>query len=62
MENGIPPSGDSTLVGSVKKFACEDCFELRGLQTLTCQENGKWNGSLPTCNSESMQSTEYTDI
>ena len=48
--NGLPAVGNSTIVGSVKKFACRECFELEGSQFRYCQEDGQWNGSVPTCN------------
>jgi cysteine-rich repeat protein len=42
--------GNSTAVGSVQIYRCEECHELSGPQTLTCQENGTWDGSVPACN------------
>ena len=51
VENGLPAIGNTTL-GSVKKFECEDCFELIGSQTLICLMTGVWNDSSPTCNRE----------
>ena len=49
VKNGVT-SGDSIVVGSVKTYSCDECYELHGPQTLTCQEDGYWNGSVPTCN------------
>ena len=54
VENSLPTIGNTTTLGSVKKFECKDCFELIGSQTLTCLLTGSWNDSPPTCNRESI--------
>ncbi|XP_062510209.1 uncharacterized protein LOC134186269 [Corticium candelabrum] len=50
VENSLPTIGNTTTLGSVKKFECKDCFELIGSQTVTCLLTGSWNDSPPTCN------------
>ena len=49
VENGLPSVGNTTTVGSLKKFRCKKCFALHGPRSLLCQDNGSWNGSIPTC-------------
>ncbi|XP_066300831.1 CUB and sushi domain-containing protein 3-like [Branchiostoma lanceolatum] len=33
----------------VKNFTCGSGYELDGLATITCQADGKWSGSVPSC-------------
>ena len=50
--NGLPPIGNSTIVGSIVTFECEKCFKLNGSLSRICEENGLWSDSLPTCDRE----------
>ncbi|XP_039985255.1 E-selectin [Xiphias gladius] len=55
------PEGDAHLIpkcsqsptdlqpGSTCIFSCEAGFELQGVQTIQCFENGQWSRAIPTC-------------
>ena len=47
------PNGVSNGTGSVEDshhyFTCDEGFSLVGRNTLFCNDEGKWNGSVPTC-------------
>ncbi|XP_073244634.1 uncharacterized protein [Porites lutea] len=47
------PNGVSNGTGSVEGchhyFTCDEGFSLVGRNTLFCNDEGKWNGSVPTC-------------
>lgn len=40
---------DSTTVGSIVKYHCDDDYWLVGPTDLTCTKEGKWSGDAPTC-------------
>ena len=40
---------DARVVGDVATYHCDDGYELIGDDVQTCQLNGNWSGSLPTC-------------
>lgn len=40
---------DSTTVGSIVKYFCDDDYWLVGPEELTCAKDGKWSGSAPSC-------------
>ena len=48
-----PANGNVTLrgnsVGDTAAFTCNPGFQLIGISVLTCQNDGTWNDSLPTC-------------
>lgn len=39
----------STSVGGTTTFRCRPGFVLDGNQVITCQEDGQWNGTIPSC-------------
>ena len=43
---------DRTLVGATVTYTCDTGYTLSGSRMRTCQANGTWTGSDPTCNSE----------
>ncbi|XP_078660161.1 uncharacterized protein LOC144904888 [Branchiostoma floridae x Branchiostoma belcheri] len=43
------PNGEVSGYGDVVFFRCHPGYKLVGESTLTCQDNGTWSGSLPTC-------------
>ena len=47
-----PQGGDQTLVGATATFTCNPGYTLSENSMRTCQANGTWSGSNPTCNSE----------
>lgn len=40
---------ESTTVGSIAKYFCEDDYWLVGSQELMCSKEGKWSGNTPVC-------------
>ena len=48
-----PDNGDvsvtGTGVGDTATYTCDAGYELIGSSTRTCQSNGEWSGSPPTC-------------
>ena len=38
-----------TVVDSTATYSCNDGFTLEGQSTRTCQDDGEWSGSAPTC-------------
>ena len=38
-----------TGVGDTATYTCDDGYELIGSSTRTCQSNGEWSESSPTC-------------
>ena len=46
--NGIK-FGDNHTYGSVLNFSCTEGYNLNGTATITCQSNGEWSSSIPTC-------------
>ena len=53
---GTPTNGKKNSTnykyGSVISFSCDVGYNLVGSQTRTCQTNGKWTGTQPTCPSK----------
>ena len=47
-ENGAV-SITGTGVGDIATYTCNDGFELSGSDTRTCESDGEWSGSAPTC-------------
>ena len=39
-------------VGQTLHFSCNQCYRLRGSNTMTCQSDLKWSGRRPTCTGE----------
>ena len=46
--NGVS-NGTGSVEGSHHYFTCDEGFSLVGRNTLFCNDEGKWNGSVPTC-------------
>ena len=50
LTNGMFSYSDPTLgVGSVVTYSCDIGYTLNGGSTRTCQSDGTWSGSAPTC-------------
>ena len=43
---------DGTTEGSKARYSCDDGFILRGDRVRKCQNNGKWSGQEPICESK----------
>ena len=44
--------GNGYQYGQSVKFTCTTGYQLQGSATRTCQTNGQWTGTQPTCNSK----------
>jgi len=53
---GTPENGEknssSYQYGSAISFSCNVGYTLQGSQVRTCQTNGEWTGTQPTCSSK----------
>ena len=45
--------GDNYTYGGVVFYGCKCGFSLKGQATRRCQADGKWSGTVPTCESKS---------
>lgn len=44
---------DGTTIGAGAVYHCDEGFALSDNAHRTCQPNGRWSGSVPSCNSKS---------
>ena len=44
-----------TSFGDVARYSCDTGYTLNGPAERTCQADGRWNGSVPTCESEILE-------
>ena len=52
IDNGQVDVSGGTMIGDTAKYQCNECFELKGNNNRTCQEDGTWSGTPPTCYGE----------
>ena len=50
------------LVGNTATYTCDPGFALVGAPTVTCQANGMWSDSPPTCEPIGMKSPLYCRV
>ena len=50
--NGRVNTSAGTSFGDVARYSCDRRYTLNGTAERTCQADGRWNGSVPTCDSE----------
>ena len=50
--NGLLNTSAGTFFGDVARYSCDRGYTLNGPAERTCQADGRWNGSVPTCDSE----------
>ena len=50
--NGRVDTSAGTSFGDVARYSCDEGYMLVGLNETTCQADGRWNGSVPTCERE----------
>ena len=50
--NGHVDTSAGTSFGDVARYSCDEGYMLIGLEETTCQADGFWNGSVPTCESK----------
>ena len=48
-KNGNTKAAHGYTYGMKVVFSCKDGFTLKGANSATCQENGKWSNSFPQC-------------
>ena len=53
--NGRVDTSAGTSFGDVARYLCIEGYTLIGLNETTCQADGQWNGSVPTCESKIMK-------
>ena len=56
IENGSV-SAPATTLGSVASYTCNTGYSLSGAPTRTCQADGTWSGTAPTCIAEMLKLT-----
>ena len=50
--NGRVDTSAGTSFGDVARYSCDTGYTLNGPAERTCQADERWNGSVPTCESE----------
>ena len=50
--NGSVDTSAGTSFGDVARYSCDEGYTLIGQNETTCQDDGQWNGSVPTCESK----------
>ena len=50
--NGRVNTSAGTSFDDVARYSCDTRYTLNGPAQRTCQANGQWSGSVPTCESE----------
>ena len=50
--NGRVNTSAGTSFGDVARYSCDSGYTLNGPAERTCQADGRWSGSVPTCESE----------
>ena len=49
IDNGQVDVSGGTAIGDTANYQCNEHFQLKGDNTRTCQEDGTWSGTAPTC-------------
>ena len=47
-----------TSFGDVAGYSCDSGYTLSGTAEITCQADGQWSGTVPTCKGEILQCIE----
>ena len=50
-QNGLVSFPSGTTLGLVATYSCITGYNLTGTMTRTCEPEGQWSGSAPTCES-----------
>ena len=45
---------DGTIADSVATYVCDDAYTLIGTTQRMCRSDGRWKGSIPSCNATGM--------
>ena len=52
--NGHVNTSAGTSFGDVARYSCDAGYTLNGTSERTCQADGQWNGTEPTCEGETL--------
>lgn len=55
LENGGVSCSESNEILSTCDFSCSAGYFLRGSSSVTCQEDGRWSGEIPYCESKAFK-------
>ena len=55
--NGCMDTSAGTSFGDVARYSCDAGYTLNEAAERTCQADGQWNGTEPTCESEILESS-----
>ena len=55
--NGRVDTSAGTSFGDVARYSCDAGYALNGAAERTCQSDGRWNGTEPTCEGETLWQT-----
>ena len=55
--NGHVDTGNGISFRDVASYSCINGYVPRGSVTRTCQADGQWDGTVPTCESEMLECT-----
>ena len=53
--NGSVNTSRRITVGDVSRYSCDKGYMVNGTADRTCQADGQWSGSMPTCESEILE-------
>ena len=52
IDHGTVDVSGGTTIGDTATYQCNQHFQLNGEDTRTCQDDGTWSGTAPTCQGE----------
>ena len=52
IDHGTVDVSGGTMIGDTATYQCDQHFQLNGEDTRTCQDDGTWSGTAPTCQGE----------
>ena len=58
LSNGHVNTSAGTSFVDVARYSCDTGYTLNGPAERTCQADGQWNGSVPTCESEILKQND----
>ena len=58
LSNGRVDTSAGTSFGDVARYSCDAGYTLNGASERTCQADGRWNGTEPICEGETLYMTD----
>ena len=55
-------TSEGTSFEDVARYSCDAGYALNGAAERTCQADGEWNGTEPTCESEILESSNQANV